>query len=196
MVSIQYLDAIIKGLGSDWELRHENMYAFLTNNKLEVSFSVSTLSGNSNMARFASGKHNPAVSFPLLNRCTEIGHPHYESFPAFNLTISRGADVAVKAILKAMPEVERLAKMVADEQEKENIRLAALKIRTDELVELSKGKLKLKKDSGHAFEVREINGLDRLEVYTSSTLVGMGYTSIPDWKAKRIIEILMMTEPE
>jgi len=196
MVTIQYLEAIIKGLGSDWDLRHEHMNAFLVNDKLEVSFSVSTLSGNSNMARFASGKHNPAVSFPLLNRCTKIEHPHFEFFPSFNLTISRGAEVAVKVILKDMPEVERLAKIVADEQEKENKRLAALKIRTDALIELSKGELRLKKDSDHAFEVRKIDGLDRLEVYTTSTLIGMGYTSIPDWKAKRILEILMMTEPE
>lgn len=189
MIEYQYKADIAAGLGDGWHVGSDGR---IHNSSKNFHFYVGTSRSDSTKAHIASA-HNGLNRY---HQCiTETGYPNKEKFPSFNVTVTRGAGAAIAAINRIMPEAERLSAVVDSQLKEENARAESIAKRGAELVQLTNGKLKEKNQPG-CYETRGIPNLDRLEVYENSILLETGYTSMPDWKAKAILKILMAESPE
>ena len=183
-----YILEIVKILGNGWYATETGIH----NKTKNYHFYFHLARTSKHMIRFASA-HNGENPFRPI---TETSWPSEETFPNLNIDPKRGAEAAARAITRLFPEVARLSAIVDGDLAQRAVQAENTARRVAELIELSGGRLGLKDNSENCFQVREIPNLDRLEVYQSTTLVGIGYTSMPDWKAKAILKVLMAETPE
>ncbi|HNC58630.1 MAG TPA: hypothetical protein PLP33_24595 [Leptospiraceae bacterium] len=181
-IDYSFLDKVAELLGAGWFVfEHE-----LWNNGKPFHFSFHKLQSNPKMVRCAAALNEKNDRGWFYTETKYTGH----KMPDFNFTPTKPVQQIVNSLTKVMAEAAEVAEKIKEEIEKEKAEANRL---ADKVANLQAKfpRLKLKEGSKDCFETRGIGGLDRLEVYEHSTLIGMGYTAISDSKAERILAILM-----